>query len=272
MRVVRAIAEMMALGGGDLGLVPTMGAFHEGHLTLMREARRHHTGVCVSLFVNPLQFGPGEDFEKYPRDEERDHRLAEEAGVDILFAPKRSEVYPRQSTTIHVAELTDAWEGSVRPGHFDGVATVVCKLFHITRPRAAYFGWKDLQQCLVIRRMVEDLNMPVDLRFLDTVREADGLAMSSRNAYLSSEERARAPVIRETLLRAEAEMRRGNGSIDDILSGARGELELLGLTVDYLELVSMENMQPVRCRTNATLIVAVRLGATRLIDNLRIDA
>jgi pantoate--beta-alanine ligase len=269
---VRSAAEMAAITESDLGFVPTMGAFHEGHLSLMREARKIHDCLCVSLFVNPLQFGKSEDLDKYPRNEERDFAMAGEVGVDILFAPAANEIYPRESTIVHVPEITDLWEGSLRPGHFDGVATVVLKLFNLVKPRTAYFGWKDLQQCLVIRRMVEDLNVPVSLSFLPTVREADGLAMSSRNVYLSPEDRARAPKLRQTLIALAKALSVEDRSVASELEVARKTLVGQGFRLDYLELVSLNDIRSTLDTKNAALIVAARLGATRLIDNLRLGA
>lgn len=263
---------MSALGGGDLGFVPTMGAFHEGHLSLMRAARERHERAAVSLFVNPLQFSRGEDLDRYPRNEERDFSLAEGAGVDYLFAPSRGEIYPRESTTIRVPEITEIWEGKSRPGHFDGVATVVAKLFNIVHPQIAYFGWKDLQQCLVIRRMTEDLNIPVELEFMETVREPDGLALSSRNAYLSPEERQKAPRLQGTLAWIADELDKKTREPQELLAMAREDLTRNGFDVDYLELVSLADLQPTNSSRNAALIVASRLGTTRLIDNLRFDA
>ncbi len=256
---------MQQLAGGDLGFVPTMGAFHEGHMQLMREAREHHSVAAVSLFVNPLQFGPNEDLANYPRDEARDFRLADEAGIDIMFAPTVDEIYPHAGTTIKVPDLTTRWEAEIRPGHYDGVATVVAKLFNIVRPRTAYFGWKDLQQCLVIKRMVEDLNMPVMLGFVDTVREDDGLAMSSRNAYLSPEERCKAPQLSRTISRVASE----KGSAQ-ALAEARKSLEGDGFLVDYLAAVNAGTLQPLNPQDReGAIIVAARLGKTRLIDNMR---
>lgn len=262
---------MRALGGGDLGFVPTMGAFHEGHLSLMRRARQNHQQVCVSLFVNPLQFGRGEDLGKYPRDESRDFHLAEGEGVDFMFAPTSSEIYPRESTTVHVPEITQSWEGKSRPGHFDGVATVVAKLFNIVRPRVAYFGWKDLQQCLVVRRMVEDLDIPLHLDFVDTIREPDGLAMSSRNQYLTEAERNRAPMLHRCLTALSDSISKGSSDIDQLLSDAKAELAGAGFDVDYLEMVSLVNLTPTRVAKDAAIIAAAKLGTTRLIDNLRIN-
>lgn len=263
---------MQGLRGGDLGFVPTMGAFHEGHLSLMGAARGAHERVCVSLFVNPLQFGPGEDLSRYPRAEARDFELAESVGVDIMFAPGAGEMFSGEATRVYVPGLSERWEGAFRPGHFDGVATVVAKLFGIAGPATAYFGWKDLQQCLVIRRMVTDLSLPVKLEFLETIREEDGLAKSSRNAYLSPEERAVAPEIYATLreiadslLGARAPLTKA----DLVLEHGKHRLEKCGFAVDYLELVDREEMEPLRTEGDAALIVAARLGTTRLIDNVR---
>jgi pantoate--beta-alanine ligase len=261
---------MAALGGGDLGFVPTMGAFHQGHLHLMSEARKRHSSLCISIFVNPLQFGQGEDYEKYPRDEERDFALAEQHGVDYIFAPPASEIYPRVSTLVHVPEITELWEGLSRPGHFDGVATIVAKLFLITDPAVAYFGWKDLQQCLVIRRMVEDLNFRTQLEFLDTVREEDGLAMSSRNAYLSGEERLVARKLHTTLTDLSNSASASLATIEEEIRQAKIRLQESGFTVDYLELVSLEDLRPLRNPGPAAFIVAAKLGRTRLIDNVRL--
>lgn len=273
MRVLRTRSEFQEHAGGDLGFVPTMGAFHEGHLSLMREAMKSHERTCVSLFVNPLQFGQGEDFSRYPRDEERDFRLAREVGVDLMFAPDVNEIYPRNSTTIHVPEITDLWEGASRPGHFDGVATVVSKLLNIVQPRTAYFGWKDLQQCLVIQRMVEDLNTGIHLSFQETVREPDGLALSSRNAYLDPERRATAPKLYETLVHLSQIAGEGLSadSIEQKLDEAREKLTGFGFDVIYLELVSALTLTPLREGGSAAVIAAARLGSTRLIDNVRFD-
>lgn len=253
----------------DTAFVPTMGAFHEGHLHLMREAKKDGRPVCVSLFVNPLQFGPAEDLSRYPRNEQRDFDLAEQQGVDVIFAPVPAELTDHQNVSIHVKGLTERWEGAARPGHFDGVATIVAKLFNIVLPNVAYFGWKDLQQCLVIRQMVDDLNMPVRLEFLDTVRESDGLAMSSRNAYLSPEEREVAPRLYQTLQTASREIH-ADADIDGVLHSSRQSLAQSGFVVDYFELVSLRNLEPIRARSDCALIVAAKLGTTRLIDNLRL--
>jgi len=271
LRVIRTVSEMVELGGGDLGFVPTMGALHEGHLSLMGEARQRNKCVCVSLFVNPLQFGANEDFDRYPRVETRDFELAERSGVDLIFAPTVPEMYPKESTTIHVPEVADLWDGLARPGHFVGVATVVAKLFNMVRPRDAYFGWKDLQQCLVVRRMVEDLRIQVHLRFMPTVREGDGLAVSSRNAYLSCEDRAKAPLLYRTLIELATLLARNHETVDDLLRDARARLAKHGFDVHYLELVSMVDLKPTNTNRGTALIVAATLGKTRLIDNIQLD-
>ena len=242
MRVVRTAAELPR--ADELGLVPTMGAFHEGHLALFRAARAENELVVASLFVNPAQFGEGEDLERYPHDEERDAALAAGAGVDVLYAPAADEIYPPGfETWVEVERLGSILEGEHRPGHFRGVATVCLKLFNLARPRRAYFGQKDAQQVAVVRRMVRDLAVPVEIRVVPTVRDADGLALSSRNAYLSADERERALALPRAL-------------------AARDRSLLDGLEVDYFEHADFE--PPV-------LAAAVRVGATRLIDNVVLE-
>jgi len=271
LKIVRRIADLPAPISRSLGFVPTMGALHEGHLSLMRKARKECDQVIASVFVNPTQFGPNEDFSKYPRQEERDFALCESVGVDVVFAPTVGEMYPASVTSVHVAGLTDRWEGAIRPGHFDGVATIVAKLFHIVRPTIAYFGWKDLQQCVVIRAMVNDLNMPVQLSFCETVREPDGLAMSSRNAYLSPEGRSAAVclpnALRECVERLQTGMDRRQ--IDTILETGRTSFQDIGIDVDYFELVQIQNLEPsVTVSRDDRMIGAIRIGQTRLIDNM----
>ncbi|MCX7800828.1 MAG: pantoate--beta-alanine ligase [Fimbriimonadales bacterium] len=254
--------------GARVGFVPTMGALHEGHLSLMRQARRECAVVVASIFVNPTQFGPNEDYERYPRDEAEDLRLCESVGVDAVFAPDVRTMYPRRTTVVAVRGVTERWEGAFRPGHFDGVTTVVAKLFHIVQPDAAYFGLKDLQQCAVIRRMVEDLNFPVELRFCATVREPDGLAMSSRNRYLTSEERRRASSLYRALCECRSEAAEGR-SLAITLDRVRMRLEQEGFAVDYVAWIDPQTMDPVdRLKEDSRLIAAVRLGGVRLIDNI----
>ena len=280
MRILRTIAEVRTAvrdargDGGTVGLVPTMGAFHEGHLSLMRAARAQNDLVVVSLFVNPTQFAANEDLSTYPRDEARDAALAEAEGVDILFAPEPAEIYPDGfATNIHVAGITEVLDGASRgPHHFDGVATVVTKLFGIVQPDVAYFGQKDAQQVLVVRRVVRDLNLDVRIEACPIVREPDGLAMSSRNVYLDADARDRATALNRALDAADAVHRSGDGDgIGDggaILSAARDVLAEAGIDVEYLELRDAETLQPVtRIDRDALLLVAARVGAARLIDN-----
>ena len=278
MRTVRTVAELRELLGLDrragrrIGLVPTMGYFHDGHLSLMRRAREESELVVVSLFVNPAQFAPGEDFQAYPRDEERDERLAETEGVDVLFAPPVEEVYPEGfDTTITVAGLTEMLEGDEAqrgPEHFQGVATVVTKLFNMVQPDVAYFGQKDAQQALVIRKLVRDLDMPVEIAVCPTVRDPDGLALSSRNAYLSPEERERALALSRALRAAEATVADGTVDAAAVVAVARAELDRAGIEPDYLQLRSATDLSPVeRVNGSALLAVAARVGRARLIDN-----
>jgi pantoate--beta-alanine ligase len=253
MKVVRTMAELRAAArDGRVGLVPTMGAFHDGHVSLFRAARGECDTVVVSLFVNPAQFGPTEDLARYPRDEQRDTRLAEEAGVDLLFTPSADEMYPDGFGTWIDVEAAGA-EGAARPGHFRGVATVCLKLFNIVRPHVAYFGQKDAQQAAVLRRVVRDLNLDVELRILPTVRDADGLALSSRNVYLTADERERALALPRAL-----ELAR---SAADPVAAARAALN--GLEPEYVELVDVAGA--------TVLAAAARVGATRLIDNVVLE-
>jgi pantoate--beta-alanine ligase len=275
MRTVRSVAELReALRGAahPVGLVPTMGAFHAGHLSLIRAAREENETVVVSLFVNPAQFGPSEDFGAYPRDEQRDAAQAEEQGVDILFAPPVEEVYPDGfDTSVEVGGLTETLEGDPSHRgreHFLGVTTVVTKLFNMAQPDRAYFGQKDAQQALVIRRLVRDLNIPVEIRVCPTVREESGLAMSSRNAYLSDEERERAAAISKALRAAEHIVSTGERAADKVLAAARAELDAARIEPEYLELRSTEDLSPVERVNGSTLLaVAARVGRARLIDN-----
>jgi pantoate--beta-alanine ligase len=278
MRTARTVAELRALlaperrAGRTIGLVPTMGYYHDGHLSLMRRARRDNDVVVVSLFVNPAQFAPGEDFEAYPRDEERDLRLAEAEGVDVLFAPPVEEVYPAGfATAVTVSELTDMLEGDEAqrgPEHFQGVTTVVTKLFNMAAPDVAYFGQKDAQQALVIRKLVHDLDIPVRIEVCPTIRDPDGLALSSRNAYLSPDERERALALSRALRAAEAAVASGTRDAAAVVAAARDELDRAGLEPDYLQLRSAIDLSPVERVNGSTLLaVAARVGRARLIDN-----
>jgi len=249
--IADARAELRPLRTSAIGLVPTMGALHEGHLSLLRAARAENETVLMSLFVNPAQFGDEADLARYPRDGERDLALAEEAGVDFVFAPSVEEMYPPGfQTWVDVTELGSTLEGRFRPGHFRGVTTVVLKLFAIVRPQRAYFGQKDAQQAEVIRRMIRDLALEVELRILPTVRDTDGLALSSRNALLSAEERERALALPRAL------------AIKDPTAARAALAESNGLVVDYVEIADFD--PPV-------LAGAVRVGSTRLIDNVILE-
>lgn len=276
MKILRTIAEVRAAvraaraEGATVGLVPTMGAFHEGHLSLMRAAREQHDLVVVSLFVNPTQFAANEDLSTYPRDEGRDSALAEGEGVDILFAPTPSEIYPDGfATTIHVAGITEVLDGASRGlHHFDGVATVVTKLFGIVTPDVAYFGQKDAQQVLVVRRVVRDLDLDVRIEACPIVREPDGLAMSSRNVYLDEDARAQASALNRSLDAAEAVLASGERDGGSIRAAADRVLADALIDVEYLELRDAETLQPVDAvERDALLLVAARVGAARLIDN-----
>jgi pantoate--beta-alanine ligase len=249
--------------GMRIGLVPTMGAFHEGHLSLFRSCASECDVAVVSLFVNPTQFGPREDLARYPRDLDRDERLAEEAGVDLLFTPGVEEMYPPGfQTAVEVTDLGRELEGASRPGHFRGVATVCLKLFNIVQPAAAYFGRKDAQQAAVIRQLLADLNLPIELRVLPIVRDADGLALSSRNAFLQPDERRRALAMPRAL-QAGLEAFRSGGGTDGALAAARQALERAeGLELDYLTVADLDG---------PTLAAAIRVGSTRLIDNVLLD-
>jgi pantoate--beta-alanine ligase len=264
------VAEKRKLGH-TIGLVPTMGAFHEGHLALMRQAASECESVLVSIFVNPTQFGPGEDFERYPRDLESDLRLAEGVGVTAVFAPSQEVMYPPGSETrVLPGRLAEGLCGPFRPGHFVGVATVVAKLFGICLPDHAYFGEKDFQQLRIIEQMTADLCLPVAIVRCPTVRETDGLAMSSRNAYLSAEERRQAPAIYRAIRRAAEVVRNGERSAREVERMAEQEIrsEPLFHTVEYVHIVDPVTLQRVETvEGEVRLCVAARIGTTRLIDN-----
>jgi pantoate--beta-alanine ligase len=271
MRIVRTNAEMRAFvrqATGSIGLVPTMGAFHAGHHSLIRAARERCDVVVVSLFVNPAQFEEAADLEAYPRDEARDVAEAAELGADVLYAPAVAEVYPPGfATSVRVEGLSEPLEGAARgPGHFAGVCTVVTKLLNVVTPDVAFFGQKDAQQVAVLRRMVRDLDLPVELAVLPTVRELDGLALSSRNARLSADERRRALALSRALRAAEAAVAGGEREAAAIASAARSAMD--GVEPDYLALVDPDSFQPVHTVDGRVLVaVAARIGATRLIDN-----
>ncbi len=280
MKIITAISDMQSLAdslhreGKTIGLVPTMGFLHEGHLSLMRRARLECDVVAVSIFVNPTQFGPNEDLDRYPRDEAGDRAKCEAAGVDVLFIPTASGMYPdAPSVFITVEAITDVLEGAVRPGHFRGVATVVGKLFNIVKPHKAFFGQKDYQQCAVIKRMVKGLDMDADIVVLPTVREPDGLAMSSRNSYLSVDDRRKAAVIHRALSAAEHMAEAGGKEPEKLKNKMLAVLrEVPGIEIDYVEVADPETLMPLASvKDSMALLVAVRIGNTRLIDNLVIS-
>lgn len=269
-QALRQIIAQERNQGRKIALVPTMGYLHQGHLTLVKEAKRSGAFVVMSIFVNPLQFGPNEDFSRYPRDLERDARLAEDAGVDVLFHPAVEEMYPRPMVTaVEVHELDSLLCGASRPGHFRGVATVVSKLFHIAQPDLAFFGQKDYQQYLVIKRMVSDLNLPIDVRPVPIVREDDGLALSSRNIFLTPEQRQEALVLSRSLNEAQGHIQAGERSArtvenqirEKITHGSQG-------VIDYVEVRDAEDLSEViEIQRPVLIALAVRFGTTRLIDN-----
>src|SRR5271169_1090102 len=254
-----------------LGLVPTMGALHEGHLSLVRAAKARCDAVAVSIFVNPTQFGPTEDLSKYPRQFDRDCQLLEKEGVEILFAPAVEEIYPQGAVTWVVVEgLSEKLDGRSRPGHFRGVTTIVAKLFHIIEPEAAYFGQKDAAQLAVIRRMVRDLNFAVEIVACPIVREADGLAMSSRNAYLDAQQRQQALVLHHALMLVKKSWQGGERNSATLVAAGRAEVAAeQAVRLDYFEIVDPDNLDPVESVASGALVaVAAFVGATRLIDNI----
>lgn len=291
MEIIRTIAGLRARIGelkavwrnngrdGSVGFVPTMGYLHEGHVSLMKKARDENDIVVLSIFVNPLQFGPSEDFDKYPRDEHRDLQVAEQAGVDLAFLPEVGEMYPEPTRTkIIVSDITGRLCGASRPGHFDGVATVVTKLFHIVQPNRAYFGLKDAQQVAVIERMVFDLNLPVEIVPCPIVRVADGLALSSRNVYLSPEEREQALILSQTLRKAKEWIREPGITYDQLRERIAGSIRTAPLAeIDYAEVVIFPALEPAEQlfaggSDRILIALAVKFGKTRLIDNVIVQA
>ncbi len=268
---MKTAARLLRAEGKSIGLVPTMGAFHEGHLSLMRAARSQNDVVVVSLFVNPIQFGPDEDLDRYPRNLNRDIELAQGESVDILFIPQSGEIYPEgDCTRITVQGLSDRLCGESRPGHFQGVATVVAKLFNMILPHRAYFGLKDFQQTVVIRRIVQDLHFDVQLVTLPTVREPDGLAMSSRNSYLSPAERASALCLKQALDQAVHQIQEGERSADRIRGSIRDRiLREKSARIDYVSVSDPRTLKEVSViRGEVVIALAVFIGETRLIDNV----
>jgi pantoate--beta-alanine ligase len=268
------LARVRAELAGSAALVPTMGALHAGHTALLAEAKERADKVAVSIFVNPTQFGPGEDFGRYPRREEQDARLLEDAGCDLLWIPSAHDIYPAGfSTKISVSGLTERWEGEVRPGHFDGVATIIAKLLLSVRPDVALFGEKDFQQLAVIRRMVADLNIPVEIVGAPTVRESDGLALSSRNAYLSPDERRRAMILPAALSSARAAILAGRPVGATLQMGKQLLVDGGFLRIDYFALVDASTLEPLdEPKGEMRLIAAAVIGSTRLIDNLMVES
>jgi pantoate--beta-alanine ligase len=278
MHLFRTIAELRIWrsqqASRSVGFVPTMGYLHEGHLALVRRARAENETVVVSIFVNPLQFGPQEDYDRYPRDLDRDLYLLEREGVDAVFAPSVSEMYPSGfSTAVVVTGPTaERLEGEARPGHFRGVATVVTRLFGLVQPQRAYFGWKDAQQVLVVQRLVQDLALPVDIVPLPTVREADGLAMSSRNVYLSPEERVAASAIPRGLFAALERFRSGERAAAALRELVQRTLTTTPVRLEYVSVSDLETFQEVEyVERPALMLVAAWIGTTRLIDNVLLD-
>lgn len=276
MQIIEKVQEMQAIcyelrqGGRGIGLVPTMGAFHDGHLSLIRESRRRDEVVIVSLFVNPIQFGPSEDYQEYPRDMEADTEKASSLGVDYLFAPSPEAIYPGGYRTYVLVEgLSDKLCGASRPGHFQGVTTVVAKLFHLILPNRAYFGQKDAQQAIIIARMITDLNWDIELVVLPTVREADGLAMSSRNAYLSAQERQEATILYRSLCWAQEEIGKGERNPRRIREEMRRMIASMPTAeIDYVALVDPESLEEVeRLEGKVLIALAARFRKARLIDN-----
>lgn len=254
-----------------IGFVPTMGYLHAGHLSLVRAAKKENDVTVMSIYVNPTQFGPQEDFAKYPRDISRDLKLAQKAGVDIIFLPRNKDMYPRGYLTyVKVQKITDTLCGGKRPEHFCGVCTIVAKLLNITSPDKAYFGQKDAQQALVIKKMAEDLNIPVQIKVMPIIREIDGLAMSSRNVYLSPEEREDAVVINKALFLARQQFLRGEKNSNKILSSIKRLISSKhSAKIDYVKIVDTENLLPIKIiKGEALIAIACYIGKTRLIDNI----
>jgi len=280
MKIVRTIDSMKREiyiyknQGLTIGFVPTMGYLHEGHISLMKKAKEENNIVVTSIFVNPIQFGPNEDYNKYPRDFERDEKLARSVGVDVIFYPNVEEMYPSDfKTKVIVQKITNIMCGKSRPGHFDGVATVVLKLFNIIKPDRAYFGEKDAQQLAVIKQMIKDLNLDVEIIGMPIVRESDGLAMSSRNSYLNEEERKSATVLYKSLILAKEMINNGERKADII----KQEMQNLILKekyakIDYIEIVDKNTFEPIdQIKGNILIALAVYIGSTRLIDNISLE-
>jgi len=277
MKVIRSVKEMskfsrqQLLSGRKIGFVPTMGALHQGHAGLIREARRKNDLVVVSIFVNPLQFGPNEDYKRYPRDLSRDSRLCRKEGVDVIFYPGAGDLYPQgHKTYIEIEELSGVLCGKFRPGHFRGVAAIVAKLFNIVNPDVAYFGQKDIQQAVIIKRMVFDLNIPVKIKIMPIVREKDGLAFSSRNRYMNPGERENAVVLYQALNKARDLINLGEDDPKIVIGQMRKFINKRGIAkIDYISVVDPERLKPVdKISIGSIIALAVWMGKTRLIDNV----
>ncbi|MFH0764633.1 MAG: pantoate--beta-alanine ligase [Candidatus Omnitrophota bacterium] len=277
MKLVDSISRMSTLAGmyrkegKVIGFVPTMGALHEGHLSLIRTAKKHTDVVVVSIFVNPIQFGETEDLDKYPKDIKRDEELAGTAGADVIFYPSIAQMYPDgYSTFVFVEKLTDTLCGASRPGHFKGVTTVVAKLFGIVKPDIAYFGQKDAQQAVVIKKMAEDLNMGIEIKVLPIIREEDGLAMSSRNAYLSEEERRDAGVLYRSLEKAENLIKRGERDPKKVITAVTEMIYgVPGVKIDYVSITDTKSLKDLdKISREALIAIAAYIGKTRLVDNI----
>lgn len=280
MRFVDTISDMKAIirsnrsMGKIIGFVPTMGYLHEGHLSLVNKSVQDNDFTVMSIFVNPTQFGPNEDFEKYPRDMKRDLTLAESAGVDVVFAPEVAEMYPdKYKTYVNVEDITKVLCGSSRPGHFKGVTTVVNKLFNIVEPNKAYFGQKDAQQVIVIKKMVRDLNMNLEVVTCPIIREQDGLAMSSRNVYLNSDERKAAVILSKSLFETEQLIKQGEKSKEKVVKYLKDRINSEKLAdIDYVEVVGADDLEKIEQLEGSVLIaLAVKFGKTRLIDNIMVE-
>jgi pantoate--beta-alanine ligase len=276
-KIIETLAEMQAIRRGlkgSVGLVPTMGYLHEGHLTLVRQSRKNNDFTVSTIFVNPTQFGPGEDFERYPRDYPRDFAMLEKEKCDYVLLPSVKEMYPEGYNSWVVVEgVTDRLEGSIRPGHFRGVATVVAKLFNIVQPARAYFGQKDAQQCVVIRQMVRDLNMPLEMIIVPTVREADGLALSSRNVYLSPQERQQAPVLHKALSTAHVMWAEGEKDSAKLRQAITDLIQKKPLAnIEYVSIADgLTLKESEKAEAHAIISLAVKFGRTRLIDNIILE-
>ncbi len=280
MRVIEKISDLKAIirsqksSGKTIGFIPTMGFLHQGHLSLVKASKDENDFTIMSIFVNPTQFGPNEDFDKYPRDMARDTKLAEAAGVDVIFAPLKDEMYPDgYKTYVDVVDITNVLCGKSRPGHFKGVTTVVTKLFNIVEPDKAYFGQKDGQQVIVLKKMVRDLNMNLEIVTCPIVRESDGLAMSSRNTYLSPEQRSGALVLSKSLFKAEQLIKDGERDVAHIIGYISEKIsEISFADIDYVEVTDIINLEKVDTINGKVLIaLAVRFGKTRLIDNVIVE-